>query len=169
MTPAALLARRRGSAADDSGSAIIEFIFVAVIMLVPLVYLIAAVAVAQRTNLAVTVAARDAGRAYATSDTAAQARQRVAVAVRLALADQGITGADARKTSVRFVKVNTDCAMVRDADRITPSLRPGAQFAVCVSRYVRLPGVPSLVAGHGIHSVSKFVVHVDDFREAPGG
>ena len=46
---------------DDGGSAIIEFVFVAVIVLVPLVYLIAAVATVQRTQVAVTQAARDAG------------------------------------------------------------------------------------------------------------
>ena len=43
---------------DDGGNAILEFVFVALIVMVPLVYLIAAVATVQRTELAVTQAAR---------------------------------------------------------------------------------------------------------------
>ena len=68
--------RRRGtgvattSRATTPGNAIIEFVFVAVMVMVPLVYLVVAVAVVQRNQLAVTQAARDAGRAFATSDTA---------------------------------------------------------------------------------------------------
>ena len=56
---------------DDGGSAIIEFVFVAVIVMVPLVYLIIAVATVQRSELAVSQAAREAGRAFATADSAA--------------------------------------------------------------------------------------------------
>jgi Flp pilus assembly protein TadG len=75
---------------DDGGSATIEFVFVAVIVMVPLVYVIAAVATVQRNQLAVTQAARDAGRAFATSNTAGDAQRRVRAAVRLALTDQGL-------------------------------------------------------------------------------
>ena len=75
---------------DDAGSAIVEFVFVAVVVMVPLIYLIAAVATVQRSELATTQAARDAGRAYATSDTPAEAQRRVRAAVRLAMTDQGL-------------------------------------------------------------------------------
>ncbi len=160
MSPARLLARREPRD-DESGSAIIEFVFVAVVMLVPLVYLIAAVAVVQRTNLAVTTAARDAGRAYATSETVDEARLRARVAVRLALSDQGI---DDDRTDIRFVAAGAGC----DAPRLTPTLEPGSEFAVCVRRRVELPGIPSVLAGRGVTSVGTYVVHVDDFREAPG-
>ncbi|MDT4932563.1 MAG: hypothetical protein QOK11_455, partial [Pseudonocardiales bacterium] len=68
----------------DGGTAIIEFVFVAVIVMVPLVYLLVAVAVVQRSQLAVTQAAREAGRAFATSDTARDADLRAPAAVRLA-------------------------------------------------------------------------------------
>jgi len=37
----------------DDGTAIIEFVFVAIVVLLPLVYLIAAVATVQRSSLAV--------------------------------------------------------------------------------------------------------------------
>jgi Flp pilus assembly protein TadG len=147
---------RRGA---DDGSAIVEFVFVAVVLLVPLVYVVAAVATLQRNTLAVTEAAREAGRAFATSDTTAEARTRVAAAVRLALGDQGLP-ADA---SVRYVRVGDGCG----AAPITPRLVPGAEFTVCVQRRAQLPGVPSLLAGRGITVTGSYHVHVDDFRSAP--
>lgn len=156
------LAATRGSAAgrDDGGNAIIEFIFVAVIMMVPLVYLIAAVAVVQRDTAAVAQAARNAGRAFATSETEVQARQRVAAAVHLALRDRGLPD-DAQ---VRFVAAGAKCT----DRRVTPRLAPGAVFTVCVTRRAHLPAVPSVLSGRGIKTVGMYVVHVDDFRPVPG-
>ncbi len=144
---------------DDGGSAIIEFVFVAVIVMVPLVYLIAAVATVQRNTLAVTQAARDAGRAFATSDSPGQARERVSAAVRLALADQGLPD----DATVRFVASGSGC----DAPAVTPQLAPGAEFTVCVTRRVQLPAVPTVLTGRGIRTIGEYVIHVDDFREAP--
>lgn len=145
---------------DDDGNAVLEFVFVAVVVMVPLVYLVVAVAVGQRSTLAVTQAAREAGRAFATADTAAQGSERARVAVRLALADQGI---DDDSAEVRTVAVGDDC----DGPAATPSLLPGAEFAVCVARRVDLPGVPSVLEGRGVTTVGRFVVHVDDYRGQP--
>lgn len=142
---------------EESGTAIIEFVFVAVLVMVPLVYLIAAVATVQRNSLAVTQAARDAGRAFATSESAPDAKRRVAAAIRLALADQGLPD----DADVRFVASGASC----DAASITPRLAPGAEFTVCVSRRVSLPAVPSVLTGRGIRTVGMYVVHVDDFRQ----
>jgi Flp pilus assembly protein TadG len=146
-------------AGDDSGNAIVEFVFVAIIVMVPLVYLIAAVAVVQRNTLAVTQAARDAGRAFATSESASEAQLRVTAAVRLALADQSLPD----DADVRFVAAGASC----DAAAITPHLTPGAEFTVCVSRRVHLPAVPSVLTGRGIRTIGVYHVHVDDFRPAP--
>lgn len=143
----------------DDGSAIIEFVFVAIIVMVPLIYLIAAVATVQRARLAVTQAARNAGRAFATSDTTEQAAARVRAAVRLALADQGLPD----DASVHFVAYGAGC----DAASITPQLVPGAEFTVCVSRRTELPAVPSILGGHGITTTGAYVIHVDDFRALP--
>lgn len=144
------------TASDDGGNAIIEFVFAAVIVMVPLVYLIVAVSVVQRSELAVSHAAREAGRAFATSDRAAQAAQRAHAAVRLALADQGLTD----DVDIRYVAATSSCT----APPIEPVLRPGAQFAVCVSRRTVIPGVPSVLAGRAITTVGRYVVHVDDYR-----
>jgi Flp pilus assembly protein TadG len=143
----------------DGGNAILEFIFVAIIVLVPLVYLIASVATVQRTQLAVSDAARNAGRAFATGATTGEGAARARAAVRLALADQGLPD-DAQ---VRFVAAGDGCS----AAPVTPVLLPGAVFTVCVTRRVELPGIPSVLAGRGVTSVGAYLLHVDDFRAAP--
>lgn len=124
--------------------------------MIPLVYLLAAVAVLQRDQLAVTQAAREAGRAFATSESAGAARERVAVAVRLALAAHGLP-ADARVT---FVAPDASC----DAVEVVPQLRAGASFTLCVRRRTDLPAIPRVLSGKGIESVGRYTVHVDDFR-----
>ena len=141
---------------DDDGTAIVEFVFVAVLVMVPLIYLIAAVATVQRNSLAVSQAARDAGRAFATSDTAAEARFRVTAAVRLALADQGLSD----DADVRFVAAGAPC----DSAAVAPQLSAGARFTVCVIRRVQLPAVPSVLTGRGIQTVGAYTVVVDDYR-----
>ncbi|MBV9821982.1 MAG: pilus assembly protein [Actinobacteria bacterium] len=141
----------------ERGSAIVEFVFVAVLVMVPLVYLIVAVAVVQRARLATTNAARDVGRAIATSETAGQAEVRAEAALRAALHGQGLTPAD---VEVRYVEAGSDC----DAAATVPSLAPASVFAVCVTRHQSLPAVPSVLAGRGITVVGRYLVHVDDFR-----
>jgi Flp pilus assembly protein TadG len=141
---------------DDGGNAIIEFIFVAVIVMVPLVYLVIAVASVQRSELAVSQAAREAGRAFATADSAADALPRARAAVDLALRNQGLPD----DVTVRFVAAGGSCT----SPPITPHLAAGAQFTVCVVRQVRVPGVPSVLAGKGITTVGEYVLHVDDYR-----
>jgi Flp pilus assembly protein TadG len=140
----------------DAGNAIVEFVFVAVIVLVPLVYVVVGVATVQRSRLAVSQAARDAGRAFATSESESVAAQRVRVAVRLAMTSQDLSD----DAEVRFVAAGSACTSAA----VEPRLAPGAEFAVCVTRRVDLPGVPTLVGGRGITTVGRYVVHVDDYR-----
>jgi Flp pilus assembly protein TadG len=140
----------------DAGNAVIEFVFVAVLILIPLVYFVVAVASVQRSSVAVTHAAREAGRAFATADSTNQGLQRAEVAVRLALADQGLSD----DAIVRYVAADGTC----ESGMATPSLSPGAQFAVCVIRHASLPAVPSLISGRGITTVGRYVLHIDDYR-----
>lgn len=146
---------------DDAGSAIIEFVFVAVLVMVPLIYLIVTVATVQRSQLAVTNAAREAGRAFATSMTPDQGLDRAAVAARLAFTDAGLTD----PASIRFVDPTADCSAAPTA----PTLQPGAVFTVCVVRATRIPGVPGFLQGRGITSEGRYVVHVDDYRSGAVG
>jgi Flp pilus assembly protein TadG len=55
------------SLCDDRGNAIVEFVFLAVLLMVPLVYVLLTVFKVQAAAYAVSSAAREAGRVYATS------------------------------------------------------------------------------------------------------
>ncbi|MDQ6936549.1 MAG: pilus assembly protein [Actinomycetota bacterium] len=140
----------------DRGSAIIEFTFVAVLIMVPLVYLVVAVATVQRAQLAVTNAAREAGRAFATATTARQGLARAEVAVRIVLADAGLPD----DATLRFVALGAGC----DAATVTPALSAGSEYLVCVRRAATVPAVPTVVQGRGITTEGRFAVHVDDYR-----
>lgn len=82
----------------DDGSASLEFITTGVLLLVPLVYLVVAVASIQGAALAVEGAARQAARVYVQAPSAAGADDRMARAVEFALADYGLRSADAHVT-----------------------------------------------------------------------
>ena len=83
---------------SDHGSAMLEFTVLCVAVIVPLVYAALAVMQVQAAAYAVTAAAREAGRALASTDGPA-AIERAEVAVRIALADQGIVAPDALRVS----------------------------------------------------------------------
>jgi Flp pilus assembly protein TadG len=142
---------------DDSGTAIIEFIFVAIIVMVPLMYLIVAVASVQRSELAVSQAAREAGRAFATADEPDDAMARARAAVHIALNDEGLPD-DAQ---LRFVSATGSCT---SGSVVVPTLAPGTQFTVCVTRHAGIPAVPRFLTGRGITTVGRYTVHIDDYR-----
>ena len=73
---------------DDDGNALVEFTYLAVLLMVPLVYVLTTVFQVQRAAFGVTEAARQAGRAYVTADSDAQGRARAQEAADLAMRDQ---------------------------------------------------------------------------------
>lgn len=79
---------------DERGTAIVEFVWLAILLLVPLLYVVLAVFDTQRTAYAASSAARSASRAFVTSPDQATAQRRAEAAARLAFADQGIDEAD---------------------------------------------------------------------------
>ncbi len=112
----------------DRGSAIIEFHFLGILLLVPLIYILLAVLDVQRTSYGVTQAAREAGRIYvATGDEGAARR-----AAQVALEDQGV---EPGTTEIHFL-----CSA-------TPCYQPGVEVTVTVGSTVRLPFVPDVLAG----------------------
>lgn len=86
------MSRRR----DEQGSALVEFTWLAVILLVPLVWIVISVFEVQRGAFATSAAARAAGRAYALAPDDATGLQRAHAAARQVLADQGAEGQQAR-------------------------------------------------------------------------
>lgn len=142
----------------DRGAASIEFVFLGILVMVPLLYLVIAAFEVQRNAFAVTQAAREAGRAWSTAPDAAAAPERARYAMELAIRDQGL---DPGGTHLRYGPVGSGCA---DAD--AASLEPGAEFEVCVVRTFRVPAVPSFLDGGNNAVTGRFVVHIDDFRSA---
>ncbi len=154
--PISRLRERLVNDQSDAGNAIVEFIFVAVLIMVPMVYLVVAVAKVQRSSLAVTEAAREAGRAFATGASTQDGRVRALAAARLAEQDAGL----ATMPDVRYVAAGTSC----NSTQITPQLAAGSVFVICVRNSVTLPGVPTVLSGRAITTVGEYAVHIDDFR-----
>lgn len=75
----------------EDGNALVEFTYLAVLLMVPLVYVLTAAFQVQRAAFGVTEAARQAGRAYATADDPASGTARARTAARLAMKDQGLS------------------------------------------------------------------------------
>lgn len=90
------MSRLRG----DDGNALVEFTYLSVLLMVPLVYLLLTVFQVQRAAFGVTEAARQAGRAYVTADSDAQGRARAQEAADLAMRDQ-IPGFGRARVEVR--------------------------------------------------------------------
>jgi hypothetical protein len=150
------LARAAGGRPADAGSAVVEFLGVALLLMVPLVYLVLTLGKVQGAVFASEGAAREAGRLVVRADTFEQGVARARAAVELAFADQGfdVSGADA-----------LDVLCERD-----PCLTPGSQIVIEVSAAIGLPGVPGFVQGAVPAQVpisAQFVAVVDEFREVP--
>ncbi len=125
----------------DGGSAVVEFITIGVLMLVPVVYLVVAVASVQAAAFATESAAREAARIVVTTPDTGLGEDRVVAAVGWALQDQGIEADPARAATV--------------ACSAQPCLTPGADVTVTVRVEVPLPAVPA-----GVSAVVPLVVPV---------
>lgn len=76
-------------ARDESGTALVEFVWLGLVLLVPVVWILLSVFEVQRGAFAVTAAARAAGRAYALAPDDAQGLDRAGAVARQVLDDQG--------------------------------------------------------------------------------
>lgn len=138
----------------DDGNAMLEFVYLALLLMIPLFYLLLAVFQVQAAAFAVTEASRQAGRAFARADTADQGYARAQKAVQLALKDQGVSGP---------VTPTFGC------DPSPCDLSPGQRVEAQVSYTVSLPFVGGIFgAGRaGIPVTGRHVEYVDRFRQAP--
>lgn len=117
---------------SDDGNAVVEFVWLSVLLLVPLVYVVLTAFAVQRTAFGATTAARDAGRAYATAGSDSSGELRAERAAAMAFHDQGVVWRPARRL--------VDCGDCTFA--------PGSLFTVNVRTVVPLPLVPSWLCGH---------------------
>lgn len=118
---------------DQDGTAIVEFAWLALLLMVPLLYIVLAVFEAQGTAYAASAAARSAGRAFVEGSDLADARRRAEVAAATVFADQGVDGGfDLRIT----------CRPHPDE-----CLSPGSVVTTEVRATARLPLVPDVLGG----------------------
>ena len=137
----------------DDGNALVEFVYLAVLLLIPLVYVLLAVFQVQSAAFGVTEASRQAGRAYARAADPATGEATATAAARLALQDQGIDW-----DGTPELCGGEGC-----------SLAPGATVRTRVRYTVQLPFVGSIF-GKGRAGIPVTGVHtevVDRFKEAP--
>ena len=77
---------------DDRGSAIVELVWLGILLLVPLLWIVVAVFEVQGGAFAVSSAARSAGRAFALAPDDGSGHRAADAAARQALDDQGLDG-----------------------------------------------------------------------------
>ena len=135
----------------DDGSALVEFTWLAILLMIPLVYVVLAAVSVQRAAFATTAAAREAARAYATAASDAEGEQRAEAAVALAMHDQGVRWSPTGRV--------ISCGACDFA--------PGSPFTVDLHTVVGLPFVPRWMCGArcvaGITVSGHHSEHIDCF------
>jgi Flp pilus assembly pilin Flp len=149
------LRRRLGMLRDERGSALVEFVFIALVVFVPLVYIVAGFSAVQRGVFASTAAAREAGRAIGTAPDPVTGQERALRAAELAVEDQSV---DATDLQLAYAPAGADCG---SAGGYTPTLLPGEEFSVCVTVTVRIPLLPEFIESNT--ATGQFVVERDRY------
>jgi hypothetical protein len=149
------VSRLRRRLAGEDGSALVEFVFIALVVFVPLIYIVAGFSAVQRGVFASTAAAREAGRALATAPDPLTGQQRALRAAELAVEDQSVDVTDLR---LAYAPAGADCAA---AGGYAPTLAPGEEFSVCVTVTVRIPLLPEFVDANT--ATGQFVVERDRY------
>src|SRR3954470_24140047 len=136
--------RSHGNGHVDDGRAILEFIFLGMLLLLPLTYLVLTAARLQAASFSASLAGREAGRAFVTaaSDDEGYARARAAASLAFSDFDFGDSSS---------VAVTCDAA---------PCLRPDGAVTSTATITVQLPLVPDFIAAHLPSSVTISSTHV---------
>ncbi|WP_318657651.1 pilus assembly protein [Cellulosimicrobium composti] len=140
-----------GSDGTQRGSAVVEFLGVALVLLVPVLYLVLTVGRVQAGTFAVEGASREAARAFVTAGSAEEGARLATAAVALALDDQGFTPGGESLTI---------------ACTTAPCLEPGGEVTARVRLDVPLPLVPSFaraVVPLAVPVEAQHVASVDEY------
>jgi Flp pilus assembly protein TadG len=142
---------------DERGSALVEFSWLAIILLVPLIWIVMSVFEVQRGAFATSAAARAAGRAYALAPDDATGERRARAAAEQVLADQG--------TPEQRASVRVDC------DAPGGDCHAGTSvITVEIRSQVDLPFFPTIL-GKGAASFSLDATHtvpIGQYGESAG-
>jgi len=139
---------------DERGTAVVEFVVLAVLMLIPLIYLVMMMARLQAGSFAVSQAAREAGRAYVTAASGEAAPGRAQAAARIAFLDHSFED-------------NGRLSIACDG---SPCLRPDGRVETTATVRVPLPLIPAFVREVVPMSLPVSASHlstVDRFRGLP--
>ena len=117
----------------ESGSAIVEVVWLGILLLLPMVWIVLSVFEVQRGAFGVTAAARAAGRAYALAPDDATGAQQAKAAAAVAMADQGLDDGPWR--------IHVTCGHLADCHV------GGAVITVRIETQVALPFVPDFLGG----------------------
>ena len=123
--------RRGHQRRDEEGSALVEVVWLGVLLLLPMLWIVLSVFEVQRGAFGVEAAARSAARAYVLAGDDATGRQRAEAAARQALADQGLEEAP--------LEVRVDCTVPADCHSGT------SVVTVVIGTRVDLPFLPDLL------------------------
>lgn len=140
---------------DERGSAVVEFVVLGVLMLVPLVYLVMTTARLQAGAYAASAAAREAARGFVTATSPESAEPRAMAAAGIAFEDQGFGGGQGK------------LALGCDG---SPCLRPDGRIEVVATVTVPLPLVPAFardLVPLEVPVSASHVAVVDRFRAGP--
>ena len=139
---------------SEAGSALVEVVWLSVLLLVPLVYVLLAAFDVQRASYGVSGAARAAARAYSLAPDEASAPSRAHAAARVAMEDQRL-----------------DAAQVAFEVRCRPDpgncLSPGSLIEVGLRYQVRLPLTPTALGAQtpAVRVEASHTVAYGEFRE----
>lgn len=129
--PALSHTRRGHHRRDEEGSALVEVVWLGVLLLLPMLWIVLSVFEVQRGAFGVEAAARSAARAYVLAGDDATGRQRAEAAARQALTDQGLEEAP--------LEIRVDCTVPADCHSGT------SVVTVVIGTRVDLPFLPDLL------------------------
>ena len=138
--------------ADDDGAAMVEFIVLAVMLAVPLCYLVLAVFDVQRAAFGASAATREAARVFVRASSTTEGEHQANAAAAITLADHGI--------ALQPGELTISCSTA-------PCLTPGATVSFHYRTTVELPLLPDVAATH-LASISITATHsqaVDEYSE----
>jgi hypothetical protein len=140
------VARRARIVKGDGGNAIVEFVYLAVLLMVPLVYILLTVFQVQRAAYATSSAAREAGRVFTTAGEARAGEERARLAAGIVLRDS---------------ELSPDDGELRITCTSQPCLEPGSRVTVVVTHRVPLPLLPRVFGDRGPASVTVSSEHLE--------
>ena len=131
----------------EDGTALIEFVWLALLLLIPVVYILMAVFDLQRAAFGVSAASRSAARAFILAPDVATAYERANRAATVALGDQDVAGAS---VVITCTPTPADC------------LKPGSSVRIVVRMTQPLPLTPQAL-GDQLAPITVDSTHVEPY------